>query len=105
MENEFWKQMGGSLIRHAVVTVGGIIFGVLVTKGILTQEQADTLFNEAFITAIVGFLLVAGGIAWSYMKVKFNINFVKAAITAPQSATVAEVKEIALGRETTQTSV
>jgi hypothetical protein len=105
MENEFWKQFGGSLVRHIIVTVGGALLGGLVAKGILTEEQAKELLSDSAVAALVGFVLVVIGIAWSYMKVKFNINFVKAAITAPPSATVAEVKQVALGKETTQTSV
>jgi hypothetical protein len=105
MDNEFWKQMFGSLARHLIVTLGGALLAGLVAKGVLSEEQAKVLLDETTVAAIVGFLLVAGGIVWSYMKIKFNLNFVKAAIKADPETPVAEIKEAALQRETTQTSV
>jgi hypothetical protein len=101
MENEFWKQMAGSLVRKVITIIGGALIG----QGLLTEEQTGQVFSTPLVEGLIGVVLVLGGVLWSYAKVKFNINFVKAAITAPPSATIPEVKEIALGRETTQTSV
>jgi hypothetical protein len=105
MDSEFYRQFLGSVLRHFIVMVGGSVLAGLVAKGLLTEEQVATLLDEKTVGVLVGVLLVGGGLAWSWMKIKFNLNFVGAAIKAEPGTPVAEIKQAALSKETTQTSV
>lgn len=101
MESEFWKQTFGSLARKLIT----FLAGMLVAYGVLSEDQVSSLFTETFISAIVGFLLIVGGIVWSHMKIKYNLNFVKAGIKADPGTPLEAVKADALSREQTQISV
>jgi hypothetical protein len=101
MENEFYKQLLGSLVRHVFVIIGG----VLVTRWGLTEDQVAGILNEATVSAVVGLLLVAIGVFWSYAKIKFNINFVRAARASDPGTPLQTIKARAQEKETVQTSI
>lgn len=86
---EISKQLAVALIRQAISGLGLL----LVKRGLLDPKTADAWLTETA-TAIVGFLLMGGAIFWQYLKSKFNVLALRAAVkTDPPADTPKEITQ------------
>ncbi len=93
------------LVRYGLLFVSGL----LVSKGIVPQEFADSWLTET--TALLaGFVIVTIPVVWGYLKAKFDRKTVEAAVQMPPPtaetpteirAAVTEAKAIAAANSST----
>lgn len=67
----FWKQIAASNVRKLMTMLGT----VLVSHGFISEDQSAGIITTQNVEYVVGFLFIVAPIVWSYLKVKFNINF------------------------------
>jgi hypothetical protein len=98
---EFWKQFIGSLARKVLV----LIAGVLIAHLGLSETVVSYLTSDTTVAAVVGFVLLALGVLWTWAKTKFNINFINKAANAAPGTSIGVIKEAAKQESTFQSSI
>src|SRR4051812_39884107 len=89
MEQEFWKQFIGSVARKLLTLVAGI----LIARLGMSQEIVNYLTTDATVAVVAGFILLALSIGWTYIKTRFNINFLNLAHKAKATTPMGEIKK------------
>lgn len=88
-----WKQFIGLLVRLLFAW----LFGVLVSKSIISRELADKLTESATGYAVLAIIALVP-IVWGYLKLRFNKYLVLEARAASPLTPVSEIKAETLKR-------
>jgi len=84
-----YREVFIAIIRWAMI----IVASHLVERGIITPEQSDALATQVALTALGGLFFIIP-LVWKWLSVKYNLNFLEAALEAnPEDTTLEEVKK------------
>lgn len=87
-----WWMILFGIVRH-VLTIGG---AWLVARGLIDEHTRARIVSEG-VTDTVGWLLIAGAFAWSWLQKQQAWEWVRTALHLPNSTPVSDVPKIAPG--------
>lgn len=90
---ESLKQFQGVLIRYAMM----ILFGVLVSRKVISQEFSDLIFESAVGVAVVSAIPLAAG-TWGWTVKRFNVLMARYARRAEPGTAMIEIKKEVLSK-------
>ena len=89
IDNEFWKQFAGAIVRKLLVLIGGL----LVSHEFISKDQSQTFSSGDVANYVVGAIFLIFPIVWQWAKTKYNINVIAVAKAADPRTSFTEVKK------------